>query len=32
VPDVFIKHGDTKKLKESIGLDKTSLEKTISNF
>jgi 1-deoxy-D-xylulose-5-phosphate synthase len=32
VPDVFVKHGDTKKLKESIGLDKTSLEKTISNF
>jgi 1-deoxy-D-xylulose-5-phosphate synthase len=32
VPDVFIKHGNTEKLKESIGLDKTSLEKTIRNF
>ncbi|MDA9357130.1 1-deoxy-D-xylulose-5-phosphate synthase [Flavobacteriaceae bacterium] len=32
VPDVFVKHGETEKLKESIGLDKTSLEKTISNF
>ena len=32
VPDVFVKHGETKKLKESIGLDKTSLEKTIRNF
>ena len=32
VPDVFVKHGDTKKLKESIELDKTSLEKTIRNF
>ena len=32
VPDAFVKHGETKKLKESIGLDKTSLEKTISNF
>jgi 1-deoxy-D-xylulose-5-phosphate synthase len=32
VPDVFIKHGETKRLKESIGLDKTNLEKTIRNF
>ena len=32
LPDVFVKHGDTKKLKESIGLDKTSLEKTIRDF
>ena len=32
VPDVFIKHGDTKKLKESIGLDRASLEKTIREF
>ena len=32
VPDVFVKHGDNKILKESIGLDKTSLEKTIREF
>ena len=32
VPDVFIKHGETKRLKESIGLDKTNLEKTIREF
>ena len=32
VPDVFVKHGETRRLKESIGLDKTSLEKTIRNF
>ena len=32
VPDIFIKHGKTEKLKESIGLDKTSLEITIESF
>jgi 1-deoxy-D-xylulose-5-phosphate synthase len=32
IPDIFVKHGETEKLKESIGLDKTSLEKTIRNF
>jgi 1-deoxy-D-xylulose-5-phosphate synthase len=32
VPDIFVKHGETEKLKESIGLDRTNLEKTISNF
>ena len=32
IPDIFVKHGETEKLKESIGLDRTNLEKTISNF
>ena len=32
VPDIFIKHGKTEKLKESIDLDKTSLEITIESF
>ena len=32
IPDIFVKHGKTEKLKESIGLDKTSLEITIESF
>jgi len=32
VPDIFIKHGETSKLKTSIGLDSLSLRKTIESF
>ena len=32
IPDVFIKHGETSKLKTSIGLDSLSLRKTIESF
>ena len=32
IPDIFIKHGETSKLKTSIGLDSLSLRKTIESF
>ena len=32
IPDKFIKHGATNKLKESIGLDKIGLKKEIEKF
>ncbi|MDE0966672.1 MAG: 1-deoxy-D-xylulose-5-phosphate synthase [Flavobacteriaceae bacterium] len=32
IPDFFIKHGETSKLKTSIGLDSLSLRKTIESF
>ena len=32
VPDIFVKHGETSKLKTSIGLDSLSLRKTIESF
>ena len=32
IPDKFIKHGATNKLKESIGLDSIGLKKEIEKF